>query len=42
MNDPDLNLKKFQKELSAGTVSLALMAVLAKADEPMYLSLIHI
>ena len=36
MNDPDLNLKKFQKELSAGTVSLALMAVLAKADEPMY------
>ena len=36
MNDPDLNLKKFQKELSAGTVSLALMAVLAKTDEPMY------
>ena len=32
MNDPDLNLKKFQKELSAGTVSLALMAVLAKAE----------
>ena len=36
MNEPDLLLKKFQKELSAGTVSLALMAVLAKADEPMY------
>ena len=36
MNEPDLLLKKFQKELSAGTVSLALLAVLAKADEPMY------
>jgi len=29
-------LRKFQKELSAGTVSLALLAVLATADEPMY------
>jgi PadR family transcriptional regulator PadR len=29
-------LRKFQKELSAGTVSLALLAVLAAADEPMY------
>jgi len=29
-------LRKFQKELSSGTVSLALMAVLAAADEPMY------
>ena len=36
MNEPDLQLKKFQKELSAGTVSLALLAVLAKAAEPMY------
>ena len=36
MNDPDLQLKKFQKELSAGTVSLVLLAVLAKAAEPMY------
>ena len=36
MNESDLLLKKFQKELSAGTVSLALMAVLAKADEPLY------
>jgi hypothetical protein len=26
--DPDLHLRKFQKELSAGTVSLALLAVL--------------
>lgn len=29
-------LRKFQKELSAGTVSLALLAVLAGAAEPMY------
>ena len=36
MNDPELHLKKFQKELSAGTVSLALLAVLSKAEEPMY------
>lgn len=36
MNDPEVHLKKFQKELSAGTVSLALMAVLSKAEEPMY------
>jgi len=36
MTEPDLHLKKFQKELSAGTVSLGLLAVLAQADEPMY------
>ncbi len=36
MTEPDLHLKKFQKELSAGTVSLALLAVLARAPEPMY------
>ena len=29
-------LRKFQKELSAGTVSLALLGVLASDDEPMY------
>jgi PadR family transcriptional regulator, regulatory protein PadR len=29
-------LRKFQKELSAGTVSLALLAVLGSAAEPMY------
>ena len=29
-------LRKFQKELSAGTVSLALLAVLGQAVEPMY------
>lgn len=34
--DPDPQLRKFQKELSAGTVSLALLAVLAATTEPMY------
>ena len=32
----ELQLRKFQKELSAGTVSLALLAVLGAAAEPMY------
>ncbi len=32
----DLQLRKFQKELSAGTVSLALLAVLGAAGDPMY------
>ena len=32
----DSHLRKFQKELSAGTVSLALLAVLGTAGEPMY------
>ncbi|WDS36368.1 PadR family transcriptional regulator [Pseudoxanthomonas sp.] len=36
MGDPETQLKKFQKELSAGTVSLALLAVLAQAGEPLY------
>ena len=36
MSDPDVHLRKFQKELSTGTVSLALLAVLARAPEPMY------
>ena len=30
------HLRKFQKELSAGTVSLVLLAVLGNAAEPMY------
>lgn len=30
------HLRKFQKELSSGTVSLALLAALAAAKEPMY------
>ena len=36
MSEADLHLKKFQKELSTGTVSLVLLAVLSKAQEPMY------
>lgn len=32
----DAQLRKFQKELSAGTVSLALLAVLAASGQPMY------
>ncbi len=28
--------KKFRKELSAGTVSLALLSILAQAEEPLY------
>ncbi|HEX6832040.1 MAG TPA: PadR family transcriptional regulator [Rudaea sp.] len=34
--DTETHLKKFQKELSAGTVALVLLAVLAQADEPLY------
>lgn len=36
MTDTDSHLRKFQKELSAGTVSLALLAVVAASAEPMY------
>ena len=32
----EAQLRKFQKELSAGTVSLALLAVLGASGEPMY------
>jgi PadR family transcriptional regulator PadR len=32
----ELQLRKFQKELSAGTVSLALLAVVGAAAAPMY------
>lgn len=34
--DTEAHLKKFQKELSAGTVALVLLAVLARAARPMY------
>ena len=34
--EEDLHLKKFQKELNAGIVSLVLLATLAAADEPLY------
>ena len=33
---PAVSLRKFQKELSAGTVSLVLLALLARAPEPLY------
>jgi PadR family transcriptional regulator, regulatory protein PadR len=36
MTELESHLKKFQKELSAGSVSLVLLAVLAGANEPMY------
>ena len=36
MSELDTQIRKFQKELSAGTVSLALLAVLGAAAEPMY------
>lgn len=34
--DTEPYLRKFEKELSAGTVALVLLAVLAQADEPLY------
>ncbi len=36
MTELEAHLKKFQKELSSGSVSLVLLAVLAGAEEPMY------
>ena len=36
MSELEIHLKKFQKELSSGSVSLVLLAVLAGSDEPMY------
>lgn len=36
VTDTEAHLKKFEKELSAGTVSLVLLAVLAQAQAPMY------
>ena len=36
MTETEAHLKKFQKELSAGTVALVLLAVLGRASEPMY------
>ncbi|MGY1459630.1 PadR family transcriptional regulator [Luteimonas sp. A534] len=34
--DTEAALRKFQRELSTGTVALALLAVLSRAQEPMY------
>lgn len=36
MVETEPHLKKFQKELSAGTVSLVLLAVLGQSTEPLY------
>lgn len=36
MSDIEVHLRKFTKELSAGTVALVLLAVLGHADEPLY------
>ena len=36
MNEVDPLVRKFQKELSTGTVSFLLLAQLAKADAPLY------
>ena len=36
VSDADAIQRKFQKELSAGTVSLVLLSVLGQAGEPMY------
>lgn len=36
MEDSASQLKKFQKELAAGTVSLVLLAVLGQSRQPMY------
>ena len=36
MAETDPHLKKFEKELAAGTVSLVLLAVLAAARKPLY------
>ncbi|RMH92948.1 PadR family transcriptional regulator [Lysobacter pythonis] len=35
-SDDELRLRKFQRELSVGTVALALLAVVARSGEPMY------
>jgi PadR family transcriptional regulator PadR len=34
--DPEATLRKFQKELNAGTVSLVLLAILARSAQPLY------
>ncbi|MDZ4812867.1 MAG: PadR family transcriptional regulator [Pseudomonadota bacterium] len=36
MTDTELHLRKFQKELSAGTVSLVLLSVLGHSSRPLY------
>jgi PadR family transcriptional regulator PadR len=36
MTDQDLLIKKFHKEMNAGTASLVLLSVLGQSKEPMY------
>lgn len=36
MNESETAIRKFQKELNAGTAALVLLGVLDKASEPMY------
>ena len=36
MGETDAHLKKFQRELSSGTVALVLLAVLGSSDEALY------
>ena len=36
MDESQESVKKFQKEMAAGTSSLVLLSVLSRADEPMY------
>lgn len=36
MSKEDKHTKKFQKELNAGTVSLVLLSILDRAEQPMY------
>lgn len=36
MTDQDQWIKKFQKEMNAGTASLVLLSVLSQSEEPMY------
>lgn len=36
MDTDNPQVRKFQKELSAGSVSLVLLAVIGRADEPLY------
>jgi PadR family transcriptional regulator PadR len=36
LDNNDLDNKKFQKELNSGTAALVLLAVLERAEEPMY------
>lgn len=36
MEDSDVNIKKFQKEMTAGISALVLLSVVAESDKPLY------